>query len=188
MAVCLPKACALSSEDPAFEDPDSLELSSFPNMSDQFSVIESLSMSEFKLSAISYISGYVVRMVQKKVQCSKCCKALEAKDIRNLLAPKPVNRKLGGNLVFASEDIVQVCSETELTICKLKSLTNENLPKCKKLSLIVENRVLQKILSREKLFNSLCSRQFDSSGTSNHKILLEKSIAARATSRFGCTI
>ena len=63
MAVCLPKACALPSEDPAFEDPDSLELSSFPNMSDQFSVIESLSMSKFKLSAISYISGYFVRMV-----------------------------------------------------------------------------------------------------------------------------
>ena len=36
----------------------------------------SMELSEFKTSAISYIAGYVVRMVERKVHCMKCLAAL----------------------------------------------------------------------------------------------------------------
>ena len=106
-------------------------------------------MSEFKLSAITYISGYVVQMVEKVVPCSKCRSTLQIKNIQKLVAPKLVNKKLRGRLILGSKDVIQVCRDTEIVISKIKSLMDGKLPNCENLSTIVENQVIQQSLKNE---------------------------------------
>lgn len=84
-----------------------------------FNTLDFLEHSEFKDSVLFYISGYVVKMVQKKLNCNICAEALtedinqRAKNHQALL-----RRKKFGKLIKASDDVLFVCSITEHVIEK----------------------------------------------------------------------
>jgi len=81
----------------------------------------------FKEAVITYISGYVVKMVQKRIKCDTCKEALtspqeEATQTTSFSLQK---RKTCGRLIASSSDVVTICLETEKHSTFL--VRNENL-------------------------------------------------------------
>ena len=106
-------------------------------------------LSQFKESVVAYISGYVVRMIQRKVCCEECLESLI--DANNPLTDQwfqLLKQKKWGSLVVASTDVIKVCLETELLLSKLLIQIGDNLPKESFLALKVSTAVLKKTFSK----------------------------------------
>lgn len=74
-------------------------------------------LSHYQLNVISYIAGYVIDMVQRKVRCEICKIALHSnekvgKHFSLLL------RKDRGGLNYPSKDVIQICTNTEKLLQK----------------------------------------------------------------------
>jgi hypothetical protein len=104
-------------------------------------------LSEFKESVIVYISGYVVRMVQKKFRCEDCLSSLHASDIYTEKTHQLLRRKNWGSLIIPSEDVIKVCQETEKSLGSLLAQSQASLPKQKFLSQKVANITLKRVFS-----------------------------------------
>ena len=91
-------------------------------------------LSEFKTAAISYIAGYVVRMVEKKITCSTCCEALGSKD--HQAESSFLSLKDKGGLVKPTKSVINVCIATELCFQRILSTTGGHLPQSKGLYLL----------------------------------------------------
>ena len=59
-----------------------------------------MELSEYKEAAISYIAGYVVKMVEKKIHCPQCPDLF-------------VTWKTNGGLKLPSLGLIKICEETE---------------------------------------------------------------------------
>ncbi len=70
-----------------------------------------LELSEFKTSAISYIAGYLVRMVERKIHCLKCLAALTT--TKEKIPDLFVVWKSNGGLKLPSPGLLKICEETE---------------------------------------------------------------------------
>lgn len=68
-------------------------------------------VSEYKEAPISYNAGYVVRMVARKIKCDTYIAALHTSKDK---APDLfVSWKSHGGLKMSTDDVLQVCCETE---------------------------------------------------------------------------
>lgn len=110
--------------------PDSAE--NFDPHSDDFFlkqvVFTPSDLSEYKQSVIAYISGYVVKMIEKKIHCQECLLALESSSVETSKADfRLLNRKAWGKLKIASPDVIQVCSVTEKIMCFLQLKSSDQL-------------------------------------------------------------
>jgi len=95
-----------------------LKISSHEDIPDAGHLLQSLS--EYKENVIAYISGYVVKMVEKSISCEECILSLHSTggsmDHFGLL-----QRKKYGRLIEASTDVIKVCTEAERLLTHLIS-------------------------------------------------------------------
>ena len=141
---------------------------------DYFDVPNDMELSEFKSAAISYIAGYVVRMVQKKTHCLKCLVALTStkENIPDLF----VVWKSNGGLKLPSPGLLTICEETEKCMMRMLKSTRGGLPHGTGLPDAIASTVLQVCVERD-VFTSLKEHMFDSTVVNNHVFNLIKCCA-----------
>ena len=80
-------------------------------------------VSPYKDAAISYIAGYVVRMMKRRITCITCTQALTTTETVHPF----VALKVRGFLQKPSSSIVTVCKETEKCFQRLLKASGRNL-------------------------------------------------------------
>ena len=121
-------------------------------------------ISKYKEAAVSYIAGFVVRMVKKRMHCELCVAALTS---QGNTAHEFVEMKNRGGLVKASSSVISVCGETEKCFQHMLKMSNGKLPQGHG---IIEAIVLA-VLSNSAhldLFPELHHHQFDTAIEDNH--------------------
>jgi len=135
-------------------------------------------VSEYKQSAITYIAGYVVRMVKRKIHCAECQLALICNDCNALqgsIGGQFLKLKDMGGLIKASPCVVRVCEETEKCFQRMHAVMGDRLPHTSSLLPAITHTVLSVV--GNKCFDSLSSHMFDSTVDNNHVFNLTKCIA-----------
>ena len=129
-----------------------------------------IELSEYKEAAISYIAGYVVRMVEKKIHCPQCIAALTtSKESVPAL-------KSNGGLKLQSDGLLKVCKETEKCVMRMLNVNGGGLPHSAGLSNAIANTVLQ-VCVESGVFSMLDQHMFDLTAVNNHIFNLLKSCA-----------
>ena len=132
-----------------------------------------MELSEFKSAAISYIAGYVVRMVQEKIHCLKGLAALTTtkKKIPDLF----VVWKSNGGLKLPTPGLLKICEETEKCVMRMLKVTNGGLLHDTGLPDAITSTVLEVPVCVERdVFSSLKEHMFDSIAVNNHVFNLIK--------------
>ena len=83
---------------------------------DYCDVSNAMELSEYKEAAISYIAGYVVKMVEKKIHCPQCLAALTTS--KESIPDLFVTWKTNGGLKLPSLDLIKICEETEKCVMR----------------------------------------------------------------------
>ncbi len=130
-------------------------------------------LSEFKKASISYIAGYVGRMVEKKSLCMTCCEALGS--VNHKPESSFVKLKDNGSLFKPTQSVVTVCEETEKCFQRMMNVTDGNLPHCMGIADAISTSVLSK-LNHSKVFTELNNHMFDTPVNENHIFSLIKLI------------
>ena len=130
-----------------------------------------ISLSQFQESAVSYIAGYVVRMVRRTTTCEKCSKALESESY----CSKFVEHKNRGGLIKASISVLKLCRETEKRIRRMLLITSNKLPNGKGIIAGIVSSIMSSSIMKY-IFKSLTSHQFDTPVMENHIIILTKAV------------
>ena len=131
-------------------------------------------LSEYKQASISYIAGYVVKMVMKHICCFQCSQSLGSKKHRH--ESRFLQLKDRGGLVKPSRSVVTVCEETEKCFERLLLTTAGDIPRSIGIPEAIAISVLQNI-DISKVFQELKSHIFDSEVENNHVFTLIKTIA-----------
>ena len=128
-------------------------------------------LSEFKTSAISYIAGYVVRMVERKIHCFKCLAALTTakENIPDLF----VVWKSNGGLKLPSPGLLKICEETEKCVMRMLNVDGGGLPHGTGLPNAIATSVLQVCVERG-VFSTLKQHMFETTAVNNHVFSLIK--------------
>ena len=83
-------------------------------------------LTEFKKAAISYIAGYVAKMVDKQIFCIQCCSALgSTKFVATSHFQKKKDR---GGLFKPTQSVITICEETERRFQRMLNTTGGILP------------------------------------------------------------
>ena len=141
------------------------------NDNDYCDVPNLMELSEFKSSAISYIAGYVVRMVERKIHCLKCLAALTT--MKEKIPDLFVVWKSNGGLKLPSEGLLKICEETEKAIMRMLNVNQGGLPHCTGLPDAIASTVLQVCVEHD-VFSSLKQHMFDTTAVNNHVFSLIK--------------
>ena len=145
------------------------------NDDDDFSEAPSMpTLSEFKTAAISYIAGYVVQMVKKKVTCSTCCGALSS--TQHQPECKFIALKDRGKLVKPTTSAIKICLETEHCFQRMLKTTGGKLPQSKGLPDAIASSVLSNI-NKTNIFPELDEHMLDTTVDDNHTFILVKTIS-----------
>ena len=120
----------------------------------------STNCNDFKMQCVGYISGFVVKMLQKLIKCDICLDAcLDAYGNKEKLALELFDLKQRGPLLKPSSDVVKICATTENAITIMMNSTNiHNMLKEK----LVKSRIIVLVirkLSSNPLFPNLNSHQ-----------------------------
>ena len=128
-------------------------------------------LSEYKEAAISYIAGYVVRMVEKKIHCVECIAALTTtkENIPNLF----VTWKSNGGLKLPSPGLLKICQETEKCVMRMLNSNGGDLPRAAGVSNAIIATVLP-VCVESGVFSVLNEHMFDSTAVDNHLLSLIK--------------
>ena len=130
-----------------------------------------LELSEFKTSAISYIAGYVVRMVERKIHCLKCLAALTT--TKEKIPDLFVVWKSNGGLKLPSPGLLKICEETEKCVMRMLKVNQGGLPHGTGLPDAIASTVLQ-VCVEHGVFSSLKQHMFDTTALNNHVFTLIK--------------
>ena len=122
-------------------------------------------------AAISYIAGYVVRMMQKKTNCLKCLVALST--TKEKMPDLFVAWKSNGGLRLPSPGLLTIYKETEKCMMRMLKSTQRALPHA---TGAVASTILQVCVERD-VFSSLKEHMFDSTVVNNHVFNLIKGCA-----------
>ena len=141
---------------------------------DYCDVSNAIELSEYKEAAISYIAGYVVRMVEKKIHCPQCIAALTTS--KESVPDLFVTWKSNGGLKLPSDGLLKVCKETEKCVMRMLNVNGGGLPHSCGLSNAIANTVLQ-VCVESRVFSMLDQHMFDSTTVNNHIFNLIKSCA-----------
>ena len=129
-------------------------------------------MSQFKSSAITYIAGYAVRMVERRLACQVCLASLTSDTTDHI--PFVAFKDRGG-LKKPSKSTVAVCTATDMVIDHMTkggshvSATH----RLDAIPIIVLNRVCQ-----DHIFMDLQGHMLDCSPEDNHVFILIKLLAS----------
>ena len=130
-----------------------------------------MELSEFKTSAISYIAGYVVRMVERKIHCLKCLAALTT--TKEKIPDLFVVWKSNGGLRLPSPGLLKICEETEKCVMRMLKVNQGGLPHGTGLPDAIASTVLQ-VCVEHGVFSSLKQHMFDTTALNNHVFALIK--------------
>lgn len=132
-------------------------------------------LSEFKFGLITYIAGYVVRMVTPKIHCPECVAALTDDVPTDTVGAQFMRLKNRGGLVKASVSVVDVCEETEKCFQRMHNVTKGQLPRAAQIVPAIASSVLAEVGIRS--FVTLHNHMFDSTPDSNHIFNLIKCVS-----------
>ena len=138
---------------------------------DYCDVPNAIELSEYKGAAISYIAGYAVKMVEKRIHCMQCKTALSSS--KDLLPDLFVTWKTNGGLKLPSLEVIKICEETEKCIVRMLNATGGGLPHIAGLSSAIARTVLH-VCVESGVFSTLDQHMFDSTVVNNHIFTLIK--------------
>ena len=100
---------------------------------DYADIPNSVCLSQYKMAVITYIAGYVVRMVRKKISCPDCQFALTVESEQQVasIGCEFMLLKNRGGLIKASSSVVMVCEETEKCFQRMHTIVGDNLPQAR---------------------------------------------------------
>lgn len=134
-------------------------------------------LSEFSVQTISYIAGFVVHGLIKRLKCDTCISALLA-DSTDDSNNKFIKLKDKGGLVYPSTDVVVICRNLEVVIKSTILTKDQIVVSSKNLKELLICKSLRRFIGMN-LFKNYDFHQFDQSPLDNHIILLTKSIMER---------
>ena len=135
-------------------------------------------LSEYKQSVVTYIAGFVVRMVCRKIHCPECQLALVGNDYNPLagtIGCQFLGLKDRGGLVKPSPCVVNICQETEKCFSRMHAVLGGQLPLTRSIVSAITHTVLSTMGS--KCFATLQEHMFDSTVDNYHVFNLIKCIA-----------
>ncbi|CAB4037339.1 THAP domain-containing 9, partial, partial [Paramuricea clavata] len=103
-------------------------------------VSNAMELSEYKEAAISYIAGYVVKMVEKKIHCPQCLAVLTTN--KESIPDLFVTWKTNGGLKLPSLGLIKICEETEKCVMRMLNVNGGGLPHNAGLSSAIATTVL----------------------------------------------
>lgn len=120
-----------------------------------------IQLNEFSENVISYISGFVVKVVQKEIKCSTCIEALRfSEDIdESDTTLKLISRKSNGGLILPSLSVREVCKRTEKKIQIISKILEHLPPKDTFMNLLLKDS--ESLLFNENIFISLNNHVYD---------------------------
>lgn len=128
-------------------------------------------LTEFADSVIKHIAGFVIRKIKRKLVCSECVQSLEVThDSENRLT----SIKSKGGLLFASQDVIQVCTIAEKVLKKMIFLSG---PLTVGLPQNLFRLVSQTFANCSHLFQVLLQHGIDQWNIDNHRNLLVKAVS-----------
>ena len=133
-----------------------------------FNIIE---LSDFKETANSYIAGYVVKMVEKKIHCIQCIAALTT--TKEAIPDLFVTWKTIDGLKLPSPGLLKVCQKTEKCIMGMLNTNEGGLPHSAGLSSAIATTVLP-VCVESRVFSTLDQHMFDSIAVNNYIFSLIK--------------
>ena len=119
---------------------------------------------EYKEAAISYIAGYVVRMVEKKIHCMECIAALTT--TKEKIPDLFVTWKTNGGLKLPSPGLLKICLETEKCIMRMLNSNGGDIPRATGVSNAIIATVLP-VCVESGVFSALNQHMFDSTAVDN---------------------
>jgi hypothetical protein len=138
---------------------------------DYCDVSNAMELSEYKEAAISYIAGYVVKMVEKKIHCPQCLAALTTS--KESIPDLFVTWKTNGGLKLPLHGLIKICEETEKCVMRMLNVNGGGLPHGAGLSSAIAMTVLS-VCVESKVFSTLDQHMFDSTPGNNHVFKLIK--------------
>lgn len=138
-----------------------------------FNMCLPLYTTQYKNEVISYIAGYIIRKLMKKLNCVECINALTVRDAetnQNL-----INIKSRGSLLYPSRDVIYICKQVDNALTMYikvhKNLSDININ-------TVTYDIMKNIISytSQGIFNVLKEHINDQCFFSNHVNHLLKSI------------
>ena len=79
-------------------------------------------LTKYKKAAISYIAGYVTKMVFKQTLCTQCCTALGSRKFTTMSSF--LKKKDRGGLFKPTQSVITICEEIE----RMLTATGGELP------------------------------------------------------------
>ncbi|XP_049782417.1 uncharacterized protein LOC126184099 [Schistocerca cancellata] len=131
-------------------------------------------LSEVATHIVVYISGFVVRHLERTLQCETCMSVLRGEGSHT--AYSLIHRKSRGGLISPSDDVVDICMCSEKVFRKY-SAGNRRVP-VKDLNTKCVSEVLGTFLYKP-VFEELGEHMKDQHPLDNHLVLLIKAIAKR---------
>ena len=123
-------------------------------------------VSPYKDAAISYIAGYVVRMIKRRITCTQALTTTET--VHAFVALKD-----RGFLQKPSSSIVTVCKETDKCFQRLLKASGGKLPQHAEISASISTAVLSNTADKS-FFPELHNHMCDTSIDDNHILALVK--------------
>ena len=139
---------------------------------DYCDVGNSIKLSELQTLAVSYIAGYVVRMVERKVHCMKCLAALTT--MKEKITYLFVMFKSNGGLKLSSW-LLKICEETEKCVMRMLNVNQGRLPHGMGLPGTIVSTVLQVCVVRG-VFNELNQHMLETTTVNNHIFSLSNAV------------
>ena len=132
-------------------------------------------LSIYRESAVGYIAGFVVRMVNRTVSCPEFQNALYVKAIEGSQPSHGlILQKDNGGLIKPSSGVVNICINTEKLIQNMLFLNGQRLPQGEGLPGALALAVLQK--TGGQVFNNLDGHMLDTDPENNHVFALIKAV------------
>ena len=103
-------------------------------------------LSEYKKAAISYIAGYVAKMVEKITFCRTCCESLGSKQSKTVSSF--LKMKDRGGLFKPTQSVIRVCEETERNFQLLLYSTKGKLPQGNSIAKVMKKSIVCQIYAR----------------------------------------
>jgi len=130
-------------------------------------------LSQYVENAVSYIAGYVIRNLSKKISCETCLQALKG-EMNN----EPWNQFLAiksrGGLIVPSVSTLAIC---EIAEQRFRAMQHSTRSDGKQLSTIIQLSVTKHMLRDYDVFPSLQNHMFETEPENNHRINLVKLVA-----------
>lgn len=131
-------------------------------------------VSSFSKYIITYISGYVVYYLKKKIICEQCLDALISKT-RDLFLFSFIDIKNKNGLQYPSEDVINICLKCEKILKIMKDSK-------KKISVDIISTLVLKEFINSNVFSNIMQHSLDQFVLDNHRILLIKCIVDKYVS------